>query len=88
MRRLQEPAERDRETVKAGKSLPSSIPEGKLSRWSRTEARVPSIRGKICQENLALKVMATLQFEEVIALLNHSRTTRIDNVPAMGPDGA
>ena len=32
VRRLREPAERDRETVKAGKSLPSSLRESKISR--------------------------------------------------------
>ena len=47
VRRLREPAERDRETVKAGTSLPSSRPEGKVSRWSRSEAAGSVHLGKI-----------------------------------------
>jgi esterase/lipase superfamily enzyme len=42
-RLLQERAERDRQTVKAGNSLTSSLPEDKLSRWSRSQLAPDSL---------------------------------------------
>ncbi len=54
VRRFQEPAEGDRERVKAGKSLTSSLPEGKISRWSRIVSSVMPIgersawKGELC----------------------------------------